>query len=59
MPGGTKERWRELCERAVVEPDPQRFLATIEELLQVLEDRKKQRHNGTDLRAPASENLAR
>lgn len=38
MPGETKERWKELCERAVVEQDPDRFIATIQELLQVLED---------------------
>jgi hypothetical protein len=38
--GKTKERWRELCERAVVEQDPDRFVATIQELLQVLEERE-------------------
>jgi hypothetical protein len=36
--GEIKERWRELCERAVVERDPEKFLTTIQELLQVLED---------------------
>jgi hypothetical protein len=51
--GETKERWRELCERAVVEQDPDRFLTTIQELLQVLEEREQiavQR-----VRAPPSE----
>jgi hypothetical protein len=43
MRGETKERWRELCERAVVEQDPNKFVATIQELLQVLEDRERQR----------------
>ena len=33
----TKERWRELCEQIAVERDPDRFLAAIEELNQVLE----------------------
>jgi hypothetical protein len=51
----TKERWRELCERAIVEQDPDRFLTTIEELLQVLEEREEitaQRR----VRVPPSEN---
>jgi hypothetical protein len=38
--GETKERWRELCERVVSEQDPDRFEATIQELLQVLEGRE-------------------
>jgi hypothetical protein len=41
LPGETKERWRELCERVVVEQDPDRFLTTIQELLQVLEEREE------------------
>lgn len=43
MRGETKERWRELCERAVIEQDPNKFVATIQELLQVLEDRERRR----------------
>ncbi len=43
MRGKTKERWKEICERAVVEQDPDRFVATIQELLQVLEDEEEQR----------------
>jgi hypothetical protein len=39
--GEAKERWRELCERAVVEQDPDRFLTTIQQLLQVLEEREQ------------------
>jgi hypothetical protein len=46
----TKERWRELCERAIVEQDPQRFVATIQELLEVLEgDREERRRRVTVL----------
>ncbi len=41
MRGETKERWRELCERVVVEHDPGRFEATIQELLRVLEGREQ------------------
>ena len=37
----TKERWRELCERVVVEEDPNRSLAAIQELLEVLEDNEE------------------
>jgi hypothetical protein len=48
-----KERWRELCERAIVEQNPQRFVATIQELLEVLEnDREKRRHGVAILRMP-------
>jgi hypothetical protein len=47
--GKTKERWREICERAVVEQDPDRFISTIQELLQVLEDDEDRRRNSTGL----------
>jgi hypothetical protein len=53
----TKERWRELCERVLVEQDPQRFEATIRELLQVLEEHEKQRRNAVPLRTPPGESL--
>ena len=45
MRGETKERWKELCKRASVEQDPERFVATIQELLQALEDREERRRN--------------
>jgi hypothetical protein len=41
--GETKERWRELCERAVIEQDPNRFVATIQELIQELEEKEERR----------------
>ena len=47
MRSETKERWRELCERAVDEQDPDGFVATIQELLQVLEDREERQRNVT------------
>jgi hypothetical protein len=53
--GETKERWKELCERAVVEQDPDRFVATIQELLQALEDREERRRNVTVLQVPLDE----
>ena len=46
----TKERWRELCERAIVEQDPERFVATIQELLEALEDRDERRRGVTVMR---------
>ena len=51
----TKEHWREICERAVVEQDPDRFIATIQELIQALEDDEERRSGATRLRVPLSE----
>jgi len=56
--GETKERWRELCEEAVVEQDPDKFLATIQELLQVLEEKDERQRNRTVLRVPLSKRPA-
>jgi hypothetical protein len=59
MIGKTKERWRELCEQAVVEQDPDRFLATIQELIQVLDENQKRRRNAPELPVlpvPSSQN---
>jgi hypothetical protein len=55
----TKERWRELCERATVEQDPDRFAQTIQELLQVLEEREERLHNVTVLQGALKEKRAR
>ncbi len=52
MRGETKERWRELCERAMVEQDPHRFVATIQELLQVLEEKEERQRNRKTLGVP-------
>ena len=52
--GETKERWRELCEELIVEQDPDKFLARIEELLDVLEDREQRQRDGM-LRTPLRE----
>lgn len=53
--GETKERWRELCERAVFEQDPDTFEATIQELLQVLEEREEMAAQPARVRVPPSE----
>ena len=45
MQGQIKECWRELCERAVSEQDPKKFLVVVREinvLLEVKTDRLKQ-----------------
>jgi hypothetical protein len=36
----TKERWKELCERIAVEQDHERFVALIQELNKVLEEKE-------------------
>ena len=59
MRGKTKERWKEICERAVVEQDPDRFVATIQELLQELEDEEEQPRNPTGPQQPPSEKPAK
>jgi hypothetical protein len=46
--GETKKRWRELCERAMAEQDPDRFESTIQELLQALEEKDKTQRNAAD-----------
>ena len=53
--GETKERWRELCERVVSEQDPDRFLTTIQELLQVLEEREQMAAQRERVHVPPSE----
>ena len=55
MRGETKERWRELCERVVSEQDPDRFEATIQELLQVLEGREETAAPRDRVHVPPSE----
>jgi hypothetical protein len=54
--GETKERWKELCERAVVEQDPDRFVATIQDLLQELEEKEERRRKTSGLQVSQSEN---
>jgi hypothetical protein len=56
--GETKERWRELCERAIVEQDPDRFVATIQELLQELEERDKRAAQRDRVRVPPGDKPA-
>jgi len=38
--GNTKERWRELCERASVEQDPDKLLELVKEINQLLEEKR-------------------
>jgi hypothetical protein len=38
--GNTKERWRELCEQASVEQDPDKLLELVKEINQLLEEKR-------------------
>ena len=40
MIGDTKERWRELCEQASVEQDPDNLLELVKEINQLLEEKR-------------------
>lgn len=53
----TKEPWKDLCERAVAEQNPERFLATIRELLQVLERDEERRRTSARVGMPAGEEV--
>lgn len=59
MRGETKERWRELCERAVVEDDPDKFIETVQQLIQVLEDEEIRRRTIMGIRVPPGEKPAK
>jgi len=37
-----EEHWKHLCERAAVEPDPERLMALIEEINRMLEAEEQQ-----------------
>jgi hypothetical protein len=41
MQGEKKERWFELCEQAAVEQDPQRLLALVREISDLLEEKER------------------
>ncbi len=41
MQGETKERWLELCEQAAVEQDPQRLMALVKEICELLEEKER------------------
>jgi hypothetical protein len=54
--GETEERWRQICERAVIEQDPERFVSLIQELLQVLEnDEQERQRDSAELGLPPTE----
>jgi hypothetical protein len=56
---GETKNWRELCAQAVVEQDPDRFIATVQELIRVLEDDEERRRRAMGLRARGGENPAK
>jgi hypothetical protein len=40
MRGQTEERWRELCELATVEQDPERLMVLVREITRLLEEKQ-------------------
>ena len=40
-----KERWQQLCERVVVEQDPEKFMQLVEELNTLLEEKERRLDN--------------
>ncbi len=44
--GGKKERWRKLCEQALIETDPKRLLELTEEVIRLLAEEESRK---TDL----------
>jgi len=50
----TEERWKQLCERVVLEQDPKKFEAAILELLEVLESGDHRQRNA-GIRVPPIE----
>jgi hypothetical protein len=41
MKGEKLEQWRQLCELAAIEQDPQRLLALLEEINRLLDEKEK------------------
>ena len=41
MHGSTRERWLELCQSAVAETDAKRFMAIVEEIIGLLEEKER------------------
>jgi hypothetical protein len=53
MKGENGERWRALCQQAQTEQDPDKFMALIQEITRLLEEKERrlrQREKSEDLR---------
>jgi hypothetical protein len=46
MQGEEKERWRELCEQAATEQDPDKLLTLVEEITRLLKEREDRLRKG-------------
>ncbi len=57
MKGATGERWRKLCEQAQTEQDPEKFMALIEEINRVLEEKEARLKRNPAVPAPASDSM--
>jgi hypothetical protein len=53
MQGGNKERWRELCEQAAVEQDPNKLLELIKQINDLLDAKRRRLSHDT---APVTPN---
>ena len=51
MPNGNPERWRELCELAILETDQKRLKELFQEIDQLLADSPEEPHAGDGLQA--------
>jgi hypothetical protein len=47
MQGQTKERWEELCEQAAVEQDPEKLLELVQEINEILLQKRRRLTGGT------------
>ena len=50
MIGGNKERWRELCEQASVEQDPEKLLNLVREISRPLEEKQARLSGNSNLK---------
>jgi hypothetical protein len=52
MQGQTKERWEELCEQAAVEQDPEKLLELIQEINEILLQKRRRLAGGGTAAGP-------
>ena len=53
-----KERWQQLCERVVVEQDPEKFMQLVEELNTLLEEKERRLDNERQPESASSKGAA-
>jgi len=50
MIGENRERWRELCEQAAIEQDPQKLLELVREINRLLGEKQTRLNNSTEIK---------